>query len=75
MEVDIQDAENHLDFYVNQLENCGQSEIVITRSGVPVVKLVRVVPQVSHERIGVAAGKFGVPDDFGSLDNVIAESF
>ena len=75
MQVDMLDAKTHLTSYVKKLEAREDDEIIITRNGTPVAKLVRVVPQVSHERIGVAAGKFGVPDDFDSLDSVIAEIF
>ena len=64
MQVNLSDAKIHLASYVKKLEAREEDEIIITRNGTPVAKLERIVPQVSHARIGVASGKFGVASIF-----------
>lgn len=60
----IEDAETHLEGLVERVL-LGE-EIVISRGGKPVARLVPVQPAAVKRRIGSAAGEFCVPDDFNA---------
>ncbi len=55
---------------------CGrEKEIVISRHGMSVAKLVSVVRQPVQQRIGVAKGRFTVPDSIDDSNEMIARMF
>jgi antitoxin (DNA-binding transcriptional repressor) of toxin-antitoxin stability system len=55
---------------------CGrEKEIVISRHGMSVAKLVSVVRQPVQQRIGIAKGRFAVPDSIDSSNELIARMF
>jgi antitoxin (DNA-binding transcriptional repressor) of toxin-antitoxin stability system len=55
---------------------CGrEKEIVISRHGMSVAKLVSVVRQPLQQRIGVAKGRFSVPDSIDDSNELIAKMF
>lgn len=70
-DVDIAEATTTLPVLLASLEKGMVHEIVITRVGHPVARLVPVEPV----RIGVAKGKFQVPDDIDSDRGEIASFF
>ena len=49
-------------------------EVQIARNGRPVVKIVPIQPIPASKRIGVAEGKFSVPDDLDAGSDDIAAS-
>lgn len=75
MQVNMLDAKTHLASYVKKLETHEEDEIILARYGIPVARLTRITPKSSQKRIGVAAGKFDIPDDFDELDNAVEEMF
>jgi antitoxin (DNA-binding transcriptional repressor) of toxin-antitoxin stability system len=55
---------------------CGrEKEIVISRHGMSVAKLVSVVRQPVQQRIGIAKGRFTVPDSIDDSNELIAGMF
>jgi antitoxin (DNA-binding transcriptional repressor) of toxin-antitoxin stability system len=67
-------AKTHLSRLVEAIESGAEREIIIARNGKPAAKLVPLTPapvDVS-KRIGIAKGKFVVPDDF-DVDNAEIE--
>lgn len=55
---------------------CGrEKEIVISRHGLSVAKLVSIARQPVQQRIGVAKGCFTVPDSIDDSNELIAKMF
>jgi len=51
-------------------------EIIITRAGQPVAKLVALTRQVRRRRLGLLDGRFKIPDDFNApLPEIILGGF
>ena len=61
IQVGVHEAKTHLSRLLTRV-SIGE-EVIITRSGVPVAKLVA-VERSGKRRLGVARGLFTVPDDF-----------
>lgn len=72
--VSVLDAKTHLSRLIEQIVTGAASEIVISRNGTPVARLVPVVADASR-RVGVAAGAFEVPDDIDGHNAEIAAMF
>ena len=68
--IDILDAQSDLERLVDAIEAGREAEVVILRDGRPVA---RIVPW--PQRIGVARGKFDIPESSRELDQEIAELF
>ncbi len=72
-EVGVHEAKTHLSRLLRRVS--GGEEVVITRSGQPIAKLVPVV-EPERRRLGLDRGRFTVPDDFdGPLPNEVLEAF
>jgi len=67
--VNIFEAKINFSKLLETIESGREQEIVIARHGRPVARLVSICPQTADKRIGVAKGKFRVPD---SIDADIA---
>jgi len=61
--INMLDAKNSLSRLVEAVESGRQSEVVIARHGRPVARLVAYRGESQRPRIGVARGRFVVPDD------------
>ena len=73
-QVNMFDAKTNLSKLVKQLEDRQESEIIISRNGKPVAKLVP-IDDLPTQQIGIAKGLFTVPDNFDELDKEIASLF
>lgn len=71
--ISICEAKAKLSKLVKQIESDSGREIVITRAGKPVAKLVS-VPSASI-RLGVADGAFQIPDDLDVANPTIEKLF
>ena len=69
------DAKTHLSRIVEELLQGREDSVVVSRRGKPVVKIVPIKKEDAANRIGVARGKFDVPDDINALNPAIAELF
>jgi prevent-host-death family protein len=73
--VNMLEAKSNLSRLVEAVESGAEKEIVIARNGRPAAKLVAVRQTHAGKRIGVAKGKFTVPDTIDEQNELIAELF
>lgn len=74
-QVNILDAKNNLSKLIQSLERRESDSITIARNGKPVAKLTLINENTIAPRIGIAKGKFTVPDNFDWCNDEIAEMF
>lgn len=60
--INLQEAKTTLSRLVKSIESGETEAVIITRYGKPVAKLVAIDASTAHTRIGVAKGKFVVPE-------------
>jgi antitoxin (DNA-binding transcriptional repressor) of toxin-antitoxin stability system len=72
--VDISEAQVSLSRLVDVLERREEQEIVLSRNGRAVAKLVA-VETPRRKRIGVAKGQFEVPDDIDTSNQDVTKLF
>lgn len=73
--VNIRQAKSSLSRLVEAIEQGQEREIVIARDGRPVAKLVPIDAVPAGKRIGVAKGKFDVPDRIDLHNTKVANLF
>jgi prevent-host-death family protein len=73
--VNILDAKSSLSRLVAAVESGAEAEVTIARNGRPVARLVPVKPIRTGKRIGVAKGKFVVPENIDADEEAIAALF
>lgn len=61
--IDVLEAASTLEQLVDDLESGRKREVVITKDGRPAAKLLPILPDDLSRRIGIAKGKFEVPDE------------
>ena len=61
-EINIHEAKTHLSKLLHRV--MAGDEIIIAKSGVPVARIVPIVPHVERRQPGTAAGKIQLTDDF-----------
>jgi antitoxin (DNA-binding transcriptional repressor) of toxin-antitoxin stability system len=69
------EAKTSLFCLVEAIEQGREPEIIIARNGRPAAKLVPIDSPPSGKRIGVAAGKFEVPDNIDVHNEEVARLF
>lgn len=72
MIVNIFEAKTQLSRLLRLLEMGSESSVVIARNGRPIARIVPLKNAPVSNRIGVARGKFTVPDDFDADNKEIA---
>ena len=73
--VDIDEAQDKLSQLLDALQSGVEKEIVLTRNGQPVVRLLPFEEPKSGVRLGVAKGQFAMPDDWDADNEEIAKMF
>lgn len=73
--VNMLQAKTSLSRLVEAIEQGEEKEIVIARNGRPAAKLVPMEKLPADRRIGVAKGKFEVPDDIDAHNAEVARLF
>jgi prevent-host-death family protein len=73
--VNMLQAKSSLSRLVEAIELGNEREIIITRNGRPVAKLVPIDSVSLGQRIGVAKGVFVIPDDIDSSNHEVARLF
>ena len=71
--IGIRDAKANFSKLVRQVESGSVAEIVLTRAGKPVARLVSLAK--ASLRLGVADGAFDIPDDIDAANPTIEEMF
>ena len=74
LQVSVREAKADLSKLIRLVENKREDEVQITRNGQPVAKIVLIQPIPASMRIGVAEGKFVVPDDLDAGSDEITAS-
>lgn len=72
--VSLFDAKTNLSRLIEQIVTGVEDEIVISRNGKPVARVVPIRADVSR-RIGLAKGEFKVPDDIDAHNAEVAALF
>lgn len=75
-QMNVLEAKTNFSKIIAMLENRDEKEVIVAKAGKPVVKIVlwNEVEDVS-KRIGIAQGKFKVPDDIDECNDEIARMF
>ena len=73
--VNMLQAKSSLSRLVDAIEQGHEREIVIARNGRPAARLVPMEAMPTGKRIGVAKGKFKVPDDIDAWNVDVAKMF
>ena len=73
--VNMLQAKSSLSRLVEAIEQGQEREIVIARNGRPAAKLVPMDAVLTGKRIGVAKGKFKVPDSIDAHNAEVAQLF
>ncbi len=73
--VNMFDAKSSLSRLVDAIEQGREREIVIARNGRPAAKLVAVGEPAPGNRLGVAKGRFEVPEDIDGHNAEVARLF
>ena len=73
--VNMLEAKTHLSKLVDRLESGQETEIIIARNGRPAARLVPLRQRPTGKRIGVAEGKWAIPDDIDQDNELIADLF
>jgi prevent-host-death family protein len=73
--VSMFEAKTTLSKLVEAVESGRENEIVISRHGISVAKLISVARQPVEQRIGVAKGCFVVPDNIDESNELISRMF
>jgi len=68
-------AKTNLSKLVKAVESGREKEIIISRHGMSVAKIVGIAHQPLQQRIGVAKGLFVVPDTIDEANELIARLF
>jgi prevent-host-death family protein len=72
--INVHQAKTHLSRYLEAIETGAEKEVVIARNGRPVAKLVPIDAAPRRPvRLGLAKGKFRLPDDFDADNDYIAK--
>ena len=72
--VSLFDAKTHLSRLIEQIASGAEEEIVISRNGKSIARLLPIAPDVSR-RLGLAQGEFEVPDDIDRHKEEVAVLF
>lgn len=73
--VNIFEAKTSLSRLIERIETGADAEIVIARHGRPVARLVRVSAPSPERRIGIARGRFEVPDSIDEHNDEVVRLF
>ena len=75
IQVNVLEAKTDFSKLIRLIESHREDEIRVARNGKPVVKITAIDKKPVSKRIGVARGKFEVPDDFDADNDYIANLF
>lgn len=73
--VNMFEAKTELSKLVKLLESKQEDVIYLARNGMPVVQMTLIPQLLVSKRIGVAEGKFKVPEEFSDWDKEIEDMF
>ncbi|HEY1559989.1 MAG TPA: type II toxin-antitoxin system prevent-host-death family antitoxin [Caulobacteraceae bacterium] len=71
----VLEAKTHLSRLIEAVESGRESEIIIARNGKPAAKLTPITDKPARRQLGLARGKWKIPDDIDGDNDLIAASF
>ena len=74
-QMNVLEAKTKFSKIIAMLERKEEKEVIVARAGKPVVKITWIEQEDVSKRIGIAEGKFTVPDDFDESNEEIARMF
>lgn len=74
-QVNVLEDKTDLSKLVNLLETKQEEVIYLEKNGVTVAQMTLIPKKTARKRIGVAEGKFKVPDEFDLWDKEVEEMF
>lgn len=74
-QVNMLEAKSDLSKLVKILESQQEDVIYLARNGTPVAQLTLIPKKNAEKRIGVAEGKFKIPDEFSAWDKEVEDMF
>ena len=75
MQVNVLEAKTDFSKLIRLIETNREDEIRVARNGRPVVKITAIEKKPVSRRIGVAEGKFTMPDNFDADNDYITDLF
>ncbi len=72
LQVNVLEAKTDLSKLIHLIELNREDEIRVARNGKPVVKITAIDKKTASNRIGIAKGKFTMPEDFDAENEYIA---
>jgi prevent-host-death family protein len=72
---DLLEANANLSRLIDAVESGRETEIVITRDGKPAARLMPLSPNRAQRRLGIAQGKFKIPENIDELNPLIERMF
>ena len=72
--VSLFEAKTHLSRLIEQMASGAEDEIVISRNGKPIARLMPIQTDISR-RVGLARGEFEIPDDIDQHNAEVAALF
>jgi len=73
--INVLEAKNRLSRLLEKVESGAEPEIVIARHGRPIARLVPLIEQPVERRIGVAKGRFEVPESIDQYNDEVSALF
>ena len=74
-QMNVLEAKTNFSKIIAMLERKEEKEVIVARAGKPVVRITWIEQEDVSKRIGIAEGKFTVPDDFDECNDEIARMF
>ena len=74
-QVNMLEAKSDLSRLIKLLETEQEDVIYLARNGTPVAQMTLIPPKPASRRIGVAEGKFRIPDEFDKWDKEVEDMF
>ncbi len=74
-QVNMLEAKSDLSRLVKLLETKQEEVIYLARNGTAVVQMTLIPKKPANRRIGVAEGKFKIPDEFNKWDREVEDMF
>ena len=74
-QMNVLEAKTNFSKIIAMLERKEEKEVIVARAGKPVVKIIWIEQEDVSKRIGIAKGKFTIPDDIDECNDEIARMF
>ena len=74
-QMNVLEAQTNFSKIIAMLERGEEKEVIVARAGKPAVRITWIEQEDVSKRIGVAKGKFVLPDDIDECNDEIARMF